>query len=95
VTGSERYGFKVVKNVKSEERDRIRVSEINEEQLLSYYEKLLVKGKKRKRNRKTVINEFYQISVEELENALNASGNSKAPGTDNINMELCKYGNKK
>jgi hypothetical protein len=35
VTGSQRYGFKAFKNLKSEETDRIRVNRIIEEQWLA------------------------------------------------------------
>jgi hypothetical protein len=92
VTGCQRYGFKEFKNLKSEENDRIRASGMTEEQWLAYYEKLLVNGKKSTETERTVMEEFNQISMEELQNALNSSGNRKALGIDNINMELWKYG---
>jgi hypothetical protein len=95
VTGSQRYGFRVFKNLESEETDRTRVSGITEEQWLAYYEKLLVNGKEITEIETTVMNEFNQISLEELENALDSSGNRKAPCIDNINMELWKYGSQK
>jgi hypothetical protein len=52
----------------------------------------MVYGKKSTETETTVMNEFNQISIGELENALNSSGNRKAPGMDNINTELRKYG---
>jgi hypothetical protein len=91
VTGSQRCGFIVFKNQKSEETDRIRVSGITEEQWLAYCEKLLVNGKKGTERGTTVVNEFNQASIEEVENALNSSGR-KLPGIDNINMGLWKHG---
>jgi hypothetical protein len=46
----------------------------------------LVNGRKSTETKTTVMNEFNQISMEKLENALNSSGNRKVPGVDN------KYG---
>jgi hypothetical protein len=85
----------VFQNLKSKETNRIRVSVITEEQWLAYYKKLLVNNKKSTETETTVMNEFNQISMEELENALNSSGNKKASGIDNINMELRKYRSQK
>ena len=95
ITGAKKYGFKIFKNLRVEERDKAKLEVIPTEQWTSYYRELLTNNEDPYTNGMTNTNEWNAITMEELETAMEKLKNRRAPGTDGLNMELFKYGSQK
>ena len=95
ITGAKRYGFKIFKQLKQEENDRARINTIQSKQWEQYYKRELYDAQSETTEETQILNEYNQITMEELEIVLKEAKNRKAPGKDNINMELWKYGGKR
>ncbi|KAJ4434064.1 hypothetical protein ANN_16383 [Periplaneta americana] len=97
ITGPQRFGFKIFKNLRSEERirQRLKIETIPTEEWTNYYKTLLDNQRDPYNADTTVTNQWNAITKMELENALTTLRNRKAPGIDGLNVELFKYGSTK
>ena len=95
ITGAQRHGFKIFKNLKETTDDRAKIDVISEEEWLKYYGKLLVTEDVLQTIETKHSGELNAITMHELETVLKQAKNRKAPGIDGINMELWKYGSRK
>ena len=99
ITGTQRRGFKIFKQLQLQERDKLRIDPITKTEWTEYYGKLWneqgSKGEERieeeRRSEGTGDNEDI-ITIEELNEVLKHVKNRKSCGLDNLPMELWKFG---
>jgi hypothetical protein len=68
---------------------------ISEEEWKNHYKERIVNEEETYQPDTICVNEYNAINMTDLENALRMSKNRKAPGIDEINMELIKYASTK
>jgi hypothetical protein len=96
VHSRQQIAYKVIKKtLNSTQRDTAQINNIKTEQWTKHYKELWY-NPEQPTYIKTEIErrkgEVDPITIEELEEALNKLKNRKAPGPDNLNVELFKYG---
>ena len=97
ITGTQRRGFKIFKQLQMQERDKLKIDPITKTEWKEYYGKLWneqgsegEEGKER-RSEGTDDNEDM-IKTEELNEVLKHAKTRESCGLDNLPMELWKFG---
>ena len=99
ITGTQRRGFKIFKQLQLQERDKLKIDPITKTEWKEYYGYLWndqdSKGEavieEERRSEGTDDNEDM-ITIEELNEVLKRAKNRKSCGLDNVPMELWKFG---
>jgi hypothetical protein len=95
MTGPQRRGFKILKKLQLEVKDQIQTNLMSKEDWKTHYSKLWFNPDiQEKGDEEMVKTTDYEkdITMEELDLVLKKAKNRKSPGTDNLNVELFKYG---
>lgn len=93
VQGRQTNAYKVLKKLNRDEKDDIQINPITGKVWLDYYTKLWTEEENNISPMITINidNNVDPITIDELKSALKTCRNRKAPGSDEINMELIKY----
>jgi hypothetical protein len=99
ITGTQRRGFKIFKQLQLQERDKLRIEPITKMEWKEYYRKLWneqdskgEEGTEEERSSEVTEDNEDRITLEELNKVLKQAKNRKSCGLDNLPMELWKFG---
>ena len=99
ITGTQRRGFKIFKQLQLQERDKRKIYPITKTEWKEYYRKLWnergskgEEGTEEERRSEGTEDNGYMIIIEELNEVLKHTKNRKSCGLDNLTMELWKFG---
>ena len=99
ITGTQRRGFKIFKQLQLQERDKLRIDPITTTEWKEYYGKLWneqdskgEEGTEEEERRKVTEDDKDMITTEELNKVIKHAKNRKICGLDNLPMELWKFG---
>jgi len=95
ITGTQRRGLKIFKQLQLQERDKLKIDQITKREWKEYYGKLWNKqgskgeeGTEEERRSEVTENNEDMITIEELNKVLKHAKNRKSCGLDNLPMEL-------
>ena len=95
ITGTQRQGFKIFKQLQLQERDKLKIDPITKTEWKEYYGKLWneqgSKGEEEERRSEGTDDNKDMITIEELNEVLKHAKNRKSCGLDNLPMELGKF----
>lgn len=92
IHGKQTKAYKILRKLNQTEKDDLELNPISENTWLNYYEKLWTTEHNYNFEHLSINNEDVDpITIEELKDVVKNSRNRKAPGPDDINMELIKY----
>jgi len=99
ITGTQRRGFKIYKQLQLQERDKLKIYPIIKTEWKEYYGKLWneqgsegQKGTEEERRSEVTDDNEDMITTEELNKVLKHAKNRKSCGSYNLPMELWKFG---
>jgi len=99
ITGTQKQGFKIFKQLQLQERDKLKIDPITKTEWKEYYGKLWnkqgnggEKGTEEERISDVTDDNEDMIIIEELNKALKQAKDRKSCGLDNLLMELWKFG---
>ena len=95
ITGTQRRGFKIFKQLQLQERDKLKIDPITKTEWKEYYGKLWnekgnngEEGTEEERRSEVTDDNEDIITIEELNEVLKHAKNRKSSGLDNLPMEL-------
>jgi len=101
ITGTRRRGFKIIKQLQLQERDKLKIDPITKTEWKEYYGKLWneqgskgEEGTEEERRSEVTDDNEDMITIEELNKLLKHAKNRKSCGLDNLPMELWEFGGK-
>ena len=99
ITGTQRRGFKIFKQLQLQERDKLKIDPITKTEWKEYYRKLWneqdskgEEGTEKGRSSEVTDDNEDMITIEELNKVLKQAKNRKSCGLDNLPMGLWKFG---
>jgi hypothetical protein len=99
ITGTQRLGFKIFKQLQLQERDKLKINPISKKEWKKYYEKLwneqgnnCEEGTEKQIRNEMINGNTNSITMKELDKALKHVKNRGSPGLDNLPMDLFKFG---